>query len=337
MGGAERICVTISNLVFGAGYDVTVLELNGKGALGKELSNGVSRVDLERNNKFSVLHLWRLGKLLRKYDVIHIHMRHVYRYVFIANLIARKCLIFHDHFNQFPTSPFQRFYFRTLLYRHVYIGVDQLGIIWAETYLKLRKSNIFNLPNVILQVECKVEQKENTILLVSNIKPEKNIEFVVPFATRMLKGNSELKIDIVGAVSDQLYFEEIKKTLTLYDFANRIQFITDVSAIQPMLGRYQLGLHFSKRESGPLVLLEYLSQNLPFVSFYTGDISKKLEVDLPKFFLHDFNVDHWCDRVNNLLNRSISYPDLPAVFKKHNNVDAYLSSCLKVYHRVYAS
>ena len=87
-------------------------------------------------------------------------------------------------------------------------------------------------------------------------------------------------------------------TLTLEDIQNRvmeraqelgvgenIKFIHGESSIQPLLVNYDLGLHVSPEETGPLVLLEYFAQGLPFLSYRTGQVSEKAYREFPKFFM----------------------------------------------------
>lgn len=334
LGGAERMCVTVSNLFCSKGYDVTVLELLKDGILQDSLVSGIVKKSLNRKWKFNIVTLIRLANELKAYDIIHVHMRHVYRYVFLANLISRKKLILHDHSNYFPDSWLQRKLFRILLKNHTYVVVVDDGYKWACDVLKLSRKNVFKLSNVILKENPPLQAKTSKIVLVSNIKPEKNIEFIVPFARHLLSNNSNVEIDVVGSIVDQKYFEEIISQLKYESFYNRISFITNRTSVQSSLAQYRLGLHFSKRESGPLVLLEYLAQDIPFVSYYTGEISKSLEIDLPLFFLFDFNISMWCKRVNEMWQNNIHHPNLSYIFEKHNNTENYIIQCIQIYQGI---
>jgi glycosyltransferase involved in cell wall biosynthesis len=304
--------------------------------LKKSLNPGITIRNLERRNKWNLFTLLRLSKELRSFDVIHIHMRHVYRYVFLANLAARKTLILHDHFNYFPNTFLQKAIFKTLLIRHIYISVDKMGYNWAADVLNLPHKNVFCLPNVIIKERVYAQAKTNKIVLVSNIKPEKNIAFIIPFAQQLLNQHSTLEIDVVGSVLDQGYFEEISNQLKSKSFSNRITFITNETAVQSRLSQYQLGLHFSKLESGPLVLLEYLAQGLPFISYYTGEIAKRLEIELPLFFLSGFNVAAWCKRADEIMQGSVQYANLSVLLEKHNNSEDYFEQCQKIYQRIHS-
>ena len=58
---------------------------------------------------------------------------------------------------------------------------------------------------------------------------------------------------------------------------NNISIIQNCYNIEDRLTHYQLALHSSKLEAGPLVLLEYLSQGVPFLSFKTGEVVDKIK------------------------------------------------------------
>lgn len=333
-GGAERVCVTLATLFQQRGYDVTVLELLSSGILQQQLPPAVSAIQLNRKSRFDLMAVFRLVMHLRKYDMIHVHMRHVYRYVFFANLFARKKLIFHDHFNQYPTSWFQRTLFKLLLSNHVYISVEERGCEWAIQTLQLKADQVHKLQNVILKVEIDVTMRLNRLVLVSNIKPEKNIEFIVPLVYALNQNGNDVHIDIIGNIVDVKYYNSIVRQLKESKLVNKVSFLTNVSNVQNFLNSYSLGLHFSKRESGPLVLLEYLAQGLPFVSFQTGEISNNLQFDLPDFFVDSFCLKNWCDQIRKQLS-IISYtPSLEDIFVKHNNSDQYFKKCLTIYQSI---
>lgn len=333
-GGAERVCVTLATLFQQRGYNVTVLELLSSGVLQQQLPLTVSAIQLNRKSRFDLMALFRLVTQLRKYDIIHIHMRHVYRYVFLANFFIGKKLVFQDHFNQYPVDWINRILFRCMLKGHIYISVDEYGCQWAIESLRLKSDNVHYLPNVILRRESMSVIRTNALVLVSNIKPEKNIEFIVPLLKALVLEKKHIHIDIIGNIIDSVYFNSIVQQLRVFGLEHHVSFRTNVFDVQTELREYVLGLHFSKRESGPLVLLEYLAQNLPFLAFLTGEIGKKIQRDLPDFFVQNHDVENWCKQIDKNLTTKLHTPSLEYFFKKHNDTDQYYKKCLRIYQKI---
>jgi glycosyltransferase involved in cell wall biosynthesis len=325
----------VATLFHQRGYAVTVLELLSTGVLHQQLPATVTTIQLHRRSRLDLIAFVRLVLLLNEYDVIHIHMRHVYRYVFLANLFVKKRLILHDHFNQYPTGKVQRLYLGILLRHHHYIAVHESGFNWAIDTLHLKANAVHLLPNVVLKMGTEVLLRLNRLVLVSNIKPEKNIEFIVPLLQALTLRKEDIEIDVIGNVIDRDYLDSIVQKLNDFELSSRVTWRTDVTEVQRVLGSYSLGLHFSKRESGPLVLLEYIAQGLPFVSFLTGEVSLRIEADRPDFFMTNFDVDHWCDRILRQLVSSAYTSSLEELFEKHNDTEQYFQKCLRVYQSVH--
>ena len=81
VGGAERVCVTLSNLLFKAAHEVAVLILVNDGELANSLDKNIPIIRLKRQHKYSLGTMYKCAKILRDYELIHVHMRHNYRYI----------------------------------------------------------------------------------------------------------------------------------------------------------------------------------------------------------------------------------------------------------------
>jgi len=333
LGGAERICITTANLFSSKGYDVTVLELLKVGPLGKFLKPQVKTICLHRKSKFNIKTIYDLSEILDRYDVIHVHMRHVYRYVYLANFLSKRTLILHDHFNKFSQQQISNLIYYKLLSGHIYVSVNEAGVNWAIQNIGLQVDRVFKVINVIDKVERRNDIRNKNFVLVSNIKREKNIDFLIPLAKEIFEQDGGVQIDVIGKVMDEQYFEEISNQLTNLKLQDRVRFLKDVDAVQEIVGGYAIGLHFSKKESGPLVLLEYLAQNVPFVSYRTGEISDQIFKTLPMFFMNDFDAKAWRHRIFDLVTGRILYSSLEGVFEAINDTDNYFSQWLKIYKK----
>ena len=69
--------------------------------------------------------------------------------------------------------------------------------------------------------------------------------------------------------------------------------ISDELNIQSKLSNYQIAIHVAHSESGPLVLMEYLIQGLPFLAHKTGEVADVLYSELPECFVNSLEKHEW--------------------------------------------
>lgn len=342
VGGAERVAVDISNLLYQSGYNITIVTLIKSGELEKNLNAGIIRYNLGRTRKFSLHKMRELSNKLREFDIVHIHMRHVLRYVAIVKLLFPfpSKVIFHDHSSNMDTT-FRNFVFKQLVQDiDTYIGTNQELCDWARTYLHIPENNICKLANIAfrqkIQQDKKVCKDLLSLVVVSNFRKEKNIEFVIEFLAH-IKKSRVVKLDIYGQKIDNEYFNSIVKLINKYKLHSEIHLITDCSDIQKELYRYDMALHCSKLETGPLVLIEYMSQGLPFLTYKTGEVAKITEQYFPKMVISNFYLQKWSKRVDIILNdfrKDETKKELIAIYGKHFSPQEYLKQCKLIYKTV---
>jgi len=159
--------------------------------------------------------------------------------------------------------------------------------------------------------------------LVSNIKPSKNQKFVMSLS----KLFNEKSFLIVGNIQDKDYFKFIND-----NFQNQnVFFKTEVENVQPILKTTRIGLHVSPSETGPLVLIEYLSQGLPFLAYETGEVAKILKPYFPDFFIDNFDLDNWKSRIEKIAQMPDQKSKMNEVFEKYFNNNDYYKKCKEIY------
>src|SRR3990170_2375531 len=100
VGGAEKVLVDLSNLLFEQGVHVSVLSLLDRGPLSDYLHKDIPHYYLNRKWRWEYNSVFRLNKLLNDFDIVHIHSRHNLRYFVFATWfrIRKPKLVFHDHY-----------------------------------------------------------------------------------------------------------------------------------------------------------------------------------------------------------------------------------------------
>ncbi|QOD61508.1 glycosyltransferase [Polaribacter haliotis] len=326
VGGAERIFVTLSNLLFQKNINVDVLIFINNGKLQQDLNNKINIIDFQRQSKFSFKNAKQLSLILKNYDIIHTHMRHVFRYVKVVSLVfnVKTKIILHDHSSNTKKIPFL---LNSFLSPKYYIGVSNNLKEWAISTLNIQKKFCFLLHNVVVSIDnCDEVKKKEGAVVVGNIKPDKNQLFAIQLLPQL-----NTSLTIIGQIQDIDYFNSLIREIEKLSLQNKVTFIHNEFNVQKRLNNFQFALSTSIRESGPLVLIEFVAQSLPFIAFNTGEISLILNKDLPNFFINNFEQQKWIEKINNLKENNI---DLKSIYDKNFAPNLYLQKCLNIYKEI---
>lgn len=329
VGGAERMFVESINLLEQKKIDVSYLLFNSEGELENKINSSIIKEKYTRYSKFSLLSAKELSVVLNKYDIIHIHMRHVFRYVKLVSLIfnCKVKLILHDHSNKTEKLPFL---LKSVLKPKFYIGVSKEVTNWFTLKARLKKENVFILKNTVVRDLIMSVDNKNDLVLVSNIKPEKNQLFAIKLIKKL-----NINLTIIGKIQNKEYFKVLEKEIDRLNLKNNITFLHKITNIQPLLSSFKLGLHTSKKESGPLVLVEYLAQNLPFLAYKTGEVSETINKEEPLFFLNSFDEEKWVSKIKTLLDTNFN--SIENIYNRNFSPEKYVNTCIKIYQKILAS
>ncbi|RED38220.1 glycosyltransferase involved in cell wall biosynthesis [Winogradskyella eximia] len=341
VGGAERVLVDLTNILNENQYNVTVLCLLKKAKLDEQLNKNINVIYLHRKNKFNPLYLIKLYIILRKYDVIHIHLRQVLRYVsllfYTTRLNKKKVIIFQDHFGKIDTEKTISPSIKEAMKRcTAYIGVSDQLTNWAKS--NTINSNIFKLSNIVRQnkvgINSNLSSTQIHIVSVGNFRPQKNYEFLCQL---IAQSSDEYNYTIYGQLVDLNYYHKIKDLISDLKIEDKVTIITDCDNIVSELPKYHLGLHCATSETGPLVAIEYLSMQIPFVAYNTGEVAMDVGKTFPSFIQKDFNVENWNTNINTILEHRADFvKELKSFFTKKYSEDAYLENCISIYQKLIA-
>jgi glycosyltransferase involved in cell wall biosynthesis len=342
VGGAERVLVDLSNLLQENGSDVTVLCLLNEAVLDSHLNTAIPVIYLRRKNKYNPFYLVKLYSILSQFDIIHIHLRQVLRYIsllfYATRLHKSKVVVFHDHFGSINTqqhiTPSIR---KALKCCKAYIGVSDQLTGWAEQ--NNVNNTVYKLTNIVRpsrgNVKSKLSSEQINIVSVGNFRPQKNYEFLCRLIAHSPKN---FHYTIYGQIVDANYYNEIKSLIKHLKIADNVRVITDCNTIQTELPKYHLGVHCATSETGPLVAIEYLSVPIPFVAYNTGEVAKDVSRSFPIFIQNDFNVENWTTNMARIVNHREDYIDhLKSYFSQNYSEDRYVEKCLSIYHQLLIS
>lgn len=307
IGGAERVCVDLTNILNKNNIDVDVLCLLDKADLDEELHPEIQVVYLRRSNKYSLLKLIRLFRICREYDIVHLHSRHVLRYVGLLLLVIPNFLIpfkvvFQDHYGRIDIDQSISSLLKLQLSKvDLYLGVSSTLLHWYSKIFP-EKNNHFLFSNIISKntgFSRKIghfgkDMDRIDMVMVGNFREQKNYEFAIELFSTL---PDSFTLTIYGNSVDLSYFRKIERMINEYGLSNRISILSGIKSVQNELNSYNLALHCAESETGPLVAIEYLSNYLPFLMFDSGQVADQIRNDIPNLLMENYNLEDWKSKI----------------------------------------
>ena len=336
IGGAERMLVTLANLQKRNGLEVGVVILVEDGDLVQDLDDGIPIFRLERKKRFEKGKMKRFSEILKNFDIVHTHLKHNYRYTSLTMkcfFIRTPKLVFHDHSHTLRNSKASLKSIKDGLFKNVlrppfYIGVSEENCGWAHLSLGMKKECCFLLENVIEKTQVKNENEEREgIVIVSNVSPIKNLRFAIELIHQL---NEDLTI--YGRIIDAVYFAELVELIERLQLEENVKWVHDCHAIQKEVHKFKFALHTSLKETGPLVLIEYLAQSLPFVSTSTGQVFQMIGKELPEFFIDSDSLEDWKIKIQGL--QDVETNRIEQTYRTHFDIKIYYKKCLGIYQDI---
>ncbi|CAN5647234.1 glycosyltransferase [soil metagenome] len=340
VGGAERIAVTLANIFHDNGHEVLFVTTVSKGPLAALLKKDISIINLERKWKWNPATMYHLIQAVKRFDIIHVHSRHNLRYFLLAKALfgLTKQIFYHEH-HGYRVNTKATGLEKKLFPQTIFIAVSEQLKKWAVEQVGVEQGKAFVLPNIVLKENVAPVKEEGVIIklvIVSNFVPVKNIAFAINVLEQLLMpDNKQYSLTIIGAKADENYFHEIVQLIKEKQLQQSVFFIHDSISIQSSLPQFDLALHTSLSESGPLVLIEYMAQGLPFITYETGEVVQQIKQEVPELIMQDFDVDEWVKRIAILLQKGkdVLQLQLQNLFEKYYSANAYYEACMHIYNK----
>lgn len=329
-GGAEKLFVTITQLLASKGTDVAALLFNKGGHLDTQLNTTIKLHILNRQQKFSLAKLYQAHKICSTYDIVHAHLRHVHAYIRLAQWLFRGKykLLLHDHAAITDEVPVR---LKGILKPKYYIGVNTAQANWAMTSIGVEKGNLYLLENTATVSLNSTVAATGTkrAMIIANIRQVKNIEMAIALCKKMMR-----PLDIYGNIIEQEYFDELKMQIGNDDTIRIIQGVTDFSDIYH---QYSIAIHCSHAETGPLVLIEYLAAGLPFIAYQSGSAADAIAQSLPQLFMNNHQIAEWEQCISEIMGDEQLPSKMKSLYRSQFNPEEYINKCLDIYQNVLSS
>ncbi|PVW16471.1 glycosyltransferase family 4 protein [Marixanthomonas spongiae] len=343
VGGAERVAVDLSILLKREGVAVDFLNLLYPSKLDGELrENNIQVAYLNRKNKYNPFTLLRLFLILNSYSIVHVHSRHVLRYVGLTLLVPyflrNYKVVFHDHYGSIDTDESISLYLKKCIKNcHAYIGVSDKLVAWANEH-RLNAS-IYLLKNIVRKKKpVKKANIQSEIMVIGNFREQKNYEFLLSLAEKL---PDTICLDLYGAVVEREYYESILTQLDERGLTKRINIIVDETASASLITNYKMAVHCATSETGPLVAIEYMAQHLPFIMYNTGAVANTLKAYEYDLIMDTFDATTWSKKIMGVLKNPTYFKSiekqLSLYYTKFFSEQNYVATCLNIYQHILRS
>jgi glycosyltransferase involved in cell wall biosynthesis len=307
-GGAEKILVMAVNGLAEKDLKVTVVTLIRPGNLAGLLNEKVNNVCLYRKSHWNLKTLRKFNDILKSHEVVHVHLKHTLKYVFLSWLIRPfdSRVLLHDHSgdvlitkgNVYPS--FMRWWVSGIYY----LGVTTELTAWASRLYLINRARAFTLHNVVesdlirLPVERRNHDTVLKLVLVANFRPIKNIEFAINLVSYLHSiRHMRVHLTVFGQTIDQECYLRVKKQIDNLNLETLVSLVLDESTIVPRLKEFDMGLHCSFAETGPLSLLEFMQAGLPFLAIKRGHVAEEISNYRAELIINNFDLENWADRI----------------------------------------
>lgn len=295
--------VDLANSTASDGHQVSVCVTRGAGgagALAVELRPEIRLWVLDRNRRFDFHAMRRLASLVtaNRVEVLHAHGRSTFSLLAMVKSLGlvRQPIVLHDHFGKIELDVSVPLWFRLWGKRFVaqYVGVYAKLLEWAKTAgvpedrltlienaLDLCRLRRTAAPN--LREELGIPASAPIGIVVGGIRPEKGIDVLLESLARSVYRGAA-KILVVGGERDAAYLRKCEAQRSALKLEDSVLFLGERYDAASLMRGVDFALVPSRSESGPLVLIEYLANGVPFVSTKVGAISARVsELRVPEF------------------------------------------------------
>lgn len=346
-GGAEKMLVLAANGFVERGYEIGVVTLINPGVMAKTLSPNVVHYSLSRTSRLDWTSLLKLNRIARTYDLVHVHLKHTLKFVFLSWLLQpyKSKILLHDHSGDVLVSkrnvyPFVMRWWIKGLY---YLGVSKGLTRWALTVYNIKPEHSFNLPNVIsdqpfqfFNAKKKVDCDYIKLVVVSNFRSIKNLEFSIRLVHFLnVHRGIKIRLTIYGQPVEKATHESILNLMEMLKMSDLVTLDSTKSNVVPFLREFDMAIHCSFAETGPLCLLEYMSVGLPFLTINRGHVPLDIKGVFDEMVIDNFSLENWADRFRILYDRREQYPkELRDYFDQKYSAETYYNKLNFVYSKI---
>lgn len=354
-GGAEKLILDTIPLYIQQGIEVDVLLLWDNDCMfTKELEKlNCSKIYILKKSSnykdiYKLSHVFKIAKILKKYDLVHVHLFPAQYFVVLANMLNRNRakLLFTEHnttnkrIQNKLFKPIERFIYKR--YTKLICISDEIKNIYSQ-YLKNQIGKLIVIQNGV-SIETIINAKpykktvlnanclENDIVLlqVAAFRPQKD-QLTLIKAMEYLPPNCKLIL-----VGDGVNRKKCETYVNQENLNNKVCFLGQRSDIPKLLKSVDIIVLSSHYEGLSLSSIEGMSAGVPFVASEVPGL-KEIVGNYGVLFQEGDQQD-LADKINQLLMNEAHYLEIATSClerAKHFDINLMVSKHIALYRKVY--
>jgi glycosyltransferase involved in cell wall biosynthesis len=279
-GGAERIAVNYANALSRKIEFSGLIATRAEGSLKAQIEESVDYVFLKKTRTVDFKAAFRLRDYckMNKIDYIHAHSTSYFLVLMVKMLYPKVKLIWHDHNGMseyWETTKALPVNIASLFFKGIIVVNHQLKL-WAER--KLHCKDVIYIANFTKEEKnIKTETilkgiAGKQILLLANLREQKNHFFLLDVAARMKGSHPDWTFHLVGKDFQDNYSREIKDLVVSMNLEETVFFYGSKNDIAGIISQAEIAILTSKSEGLPVALLEYGLYKKPVVITRIGEV-----------------------------------------------------------------
>jgi glycosyltransferase involved in cell wall biosynthesis len=278
IGGAERMCVNISNLLTSKSVENSILLTRELGPLSKQVES--DKIDvISKKSGLDLFGFYRFIKVIKAKspDVLHAHSTSIY-WAFVAkSLFPRIKLIWHDHLGSRPNQ--NNFLFNFLKKKiDIVLAINEFNYQWYLINTDRNPTNLYYLPNFPFLKNIKSQRDSDLIHIVhvANLHNPKDHFTHVRAISQLIKVTGirgKIVVRFIGDFSDFNYVRDLRDLIENLNLRDVITLVGPSDDIAQEMFKADIGVLSSTSEGLPVSLLEYGLAGLAVVVTDVGQCS----------------------------------------------------------------
>ncbi len=276
-GGAERMCVNISNVLHENGHEVVLCATRYGGVLEKTITSGIKLHILHKKSSVDFVAFRRLLSIVHdnSIEVIHAHSSSLFWAIVAKGFSRRVKVLWHDHNGLRANDSWNNLFYKLLSIKiDGIIAVNHVLADWSRKNMKVPPERIVMINNfpLLKSVKRHTDPEFFTIVCLANIRPQKDHETLVRAIALLKKQDlpQKLKVIFAGSFDDREYNQRIRSLIAELSLKDTIEMPGTIEDTAYLLSKADCGVLSSSSEGLPVALLEYGMAALPVVVTNVG-------------------------------------------------------------------
>jgi glycosyltransferase involved in cell wall biosynthesis len=345
LGGAERVAMTLANMMPRDRYQMHLCTTRAEGPLASAVRSDVGRLALQRQGRWDVKAARRLGNYIREHqvEIVHAHGTSILTANVASLFRPHPKMVWHDHYGRNVQRERPVWLFRLLTSRvaGVFAVSDRLAN-WSRERLRFPSDRVEYLPNFVEPCDCDGQRMElpgqrgKRIISVANLRPVKDHPTLIQAMAAVVKADPEAHLLLVGAEDDTEYAAHVRELISKLDLQNHVSLLGKRQDVRRVLGHCDVGVVSSTFEGLPISLLEYGAAGLPAVVTNVGQCADVINNDEGGIVVPSEDAGSLGEALTSLLKNNSLRESRGTAFK--NRIERFYSpqASLEKVHKMYS-